>query len=186
MSTRMSAEDRRDEVIAAATIEFATGGFAGTSTASIAQRVGVSQPYLFQLFGTKKNLFLATVRECFVRTGNHFREAAGRAAAQGLDPIGTLEVMGGSYLQLLLADRDLLRLQLHAYAACSDPDVQALVRAEYNALWQTVAELSGGDPQAIQTWFANGMLINVISSLGEARTLEEFYALVPGGAAFAR
>jgi AcrR family transcriptional regulator len=179
----MSADDRRDEVIAAATVEFAAGGFAGTSTASIAQRVGVSQPYVFQLFGTKKNLFLATVRDCFARTSNHFREAAQQAAALGLDPNGTLEVMGNSYVELLLADRDLLRLQLHAYAACSDPDVQAQVRAEYNTLWRTVAELSGGHPQAIQTWFANGMLINVIASLGEARTLEEFYALVPGGGA---
>ena len=186
MNTRMSADDRRGEVIAAATIEFAAGGFAGTSTGSIAQRVGVSQPYLFQLFGTKKNLFLATVRDCFVRTGNHFREAARRAKEAGLDPAGTLELMGGSYVELLLADRDLLRLQLHAYAACSDPDVQALVRAEYNTLWRAVADVSGADPQAIQTWFANGMLINVIASLGEPRTVEEFRALVPGGGAPAR
>jgi AcrR family transcriptional regulator len=179
----MSADDRRGEVIAAATTEFAAGGYAGTSTGSIAQRVGVSQPYLFQLFGTKKDLFLATVRECFARTGDRFEEAARQAAALDLDPSGILAQMGNAYMEMLLADRDLLRLQLHAYAACGDPDVQALVRLEYNKLWRTVTAVSGGDPQAIQTWFANGMLINVIASLGEPRTLEEFYALVPGGVA---
>jgi len=183
MNTRMSADDRRDEVIAAATIEFAAGGYAGTSTGAIARRVGVSQPYLFQLFGTKKDLFLATVRDCFARTGARFEEAAREAAASDLDPIGILTQMGNAYVEMLLADRDLLRLQLHAYAACSDPDVQALVRLEYNRLWRAVAAVSGGDPQAIQTWFANGMLITVIASLGEPRTLEDFFALIPGGVA---
>jgi AcrR family transcriptional regulator len=179
----MNADDRRGEVIAAATVEFAIGGYAGTSTGSIAQRAGVSQPYLFQLFGTKKNLFLATVRDCFARTAGRFEEAARRARASNPDPVAILTLMGHSYMELLLADRDLLRVQLHAYAACSDPDVQALVRLEYNNLWQTVATASGADAMALQTWFANGMLLNVIASLGEPRTVEEFLALVPGGVA---
>jgi AcrR family transcriptional regulator len=181
MNTRMSADDRRAEVIAAATVEFAAGGYAGTSTGSIAQRAGVSQPYLFQLFGTKKNLFLATVRDCFARTAGRFEDAGRQARASNADPVGILTLMGHGYMEMLLADRDLLRVQLHSYAACSDPDVQALVRLEYNKLWQTVAIVSGADPQAIQTWFANGMLLNVIASLGEPRTIEEFLALIPGG-----
>lgn len=179
----MNADDRRAEVIAAATIEFAAGGYAGTPTGSIAQRAGVSQPYLFQLFGTKKNLFLATVGDCFARTAGRFEEAGRRATAEGLDPMRTLELMGQSYMELLLVDRDLLRVQLHAYAACSDPDIQALVRLGYNNLWQTVATVSGADAMALQTWFANGMLLNVIASLGEPRTVEEFLALIPGGSA---
>lgn len=179
----MSADDRRGEVIAAASVEFAAGGYAGTSTGSIARRAGVSQPYLFQLFGTKKELFLATVRDCFARTGDRFQVSARQAAALDPDPISILTHMGNSYVELLLADRDLLRLQLHAYAACSDPDVQALVRSEYNTLWRTVASVSGADPQAVRTWFANGMLINVIASFGDAQTLKEFYSLIPGGGA---
>jgi len=94
MNTRMSADDRRDEVIAAATIEFAAGGYAGTSTGAIARRVGVSQPYLFQLFGTKKELFLAAVHDCFGRTGRRFEEAGQAARAEGLDTKGILEAMG--------------------------------------------------------------------------------------------
>ena len=186
MKTRMSADDRRAEVIAAATAEFAAGGYAGTSTGSIARRAGVSQPYLFQLFGTKRDLFLATVRDCFARTGDRFEVSARQAAATDPDPIAVLTQMGNSYVELLLADRDLLRLQLHAYAACGDPDIQAVVRREYETLWRTVTDVSGGDPQVIQQWFANGMFINVIASLGEARTLEEFYALIPGGVAPSR
>jgi len=182
VNTRLKADERRDEVIAAAAIEFAAAGFAGTSTASVARRAGVSQPYVFQLFGTKKELFLAAVRDCFARTGGRFEEAGRAGRASGLDPVGMLKVMGHAYVELLLADRDLLRLQLHAYAACRDPKVRVVVRDEFHSLWRTVADISGADPQALQAWFANGMLINVIASIGNARTLEEFYALVPGGA----
>ena len=53
-ATRLTAEERRDEIVAAASIEFAATGYAGTSTEVIARRAGVSQPYLFQLSGTKK------------------------------------------------------------------------------------------------------------------------------------
>jgi AcrR family transcriptional regulator len=183
MSTRLSADERRDEVIAAAAIEFAAGGFAGTSTGSIARRAGVSQPYLFQLFGTKQELFLAAVRDCFARIGLRFEEAARAARADSLDAHGILEEMGMAYTRLLLADRDLLRLQLHAYAACGDPEVRAAVRDGFFALWRRVAGLAGCDPITLHTWFAEGMLINVIASVGDARSLDEFYATLFGGVA---
>lgn len=183
MNTRLTADERRDEVIAAATIEFASGGFAGTSTESIARRAGVSQPYLFQLFGTKKGLFLAAVRDCFDRTSRRFEESGRAAKAAGLDTRGVLEQMGHAYVRMLLADRNILRLQLHGYAACADPDVRAVVRKEYLALWQTVARVSGADPRGLHDWFAQGMLINVIASIGDARTLEEFDATLLGGVA---
>ncbi len=185
MNARLTAVQRRDEVIAAAAIEFAAGGFAGTSTGPIAQRAGVSQPYLFQLFGTKKELFLAVVRDCFARISRRFEESARAARASGLDTQGILEQMGAAYVRMLLADRDQLRLQLHAYAACGDPEVRAVVRDGYFTLWRTVARISGGDPYALQTWFAQGMLINVIASIGDARTLEEFHATLLGGVAAA-
>jgi AcrR family transcriptional regulator len=179
----MSAEDRRAEVIAAATIEFAAGGYAGTPTGAIARRAGVSQPYLFQLFGTKKELFLATVRDCFARTAGRFEDAARRAGASNPDPVAILTAMGHGYMEMLLTDRDLLRVQLHAYAACSDPDIRDLVRGEYDKLWTTVATVSEADAMALQTWFANGMLLTVIASLGEPRTVEDLLTLIPGGSA---
>src|SRR6266571_4472495 len=116
-ATRLTADERRDDVIAAAMKEFAVGGYAGTSTQAIAQRVGVSQPYLFQLFRTKKDLFVAVVRSCFARTRAAF-ETSARSARETTDaPDQVLHAMGLRYLGLL-RDRQMLRLQLHAYAAC--------------------------------------------------------------------
>ena len=66
-TTRISKEERRREIIEAATHEFAISGLHGTPVDAIAKRVGVSQPYLFQLFGTKKDLFIAAVKRAFER-----------------------------------------------------------------------------------------------------------------------
>lgn len=182
-STRLTAEERRDEIVAAASIEFASTGFAGTSTDAIARRAGVSQPYLFQLFGTKKELFIAAVRGCFATTSRTFEESGKKSRDAGLSPKEILEEMGHAYVSLLLADVNVLRLQLQAYAACSDAEVRAVVRANYGALWRTVSEVSGADPVAVQAWFAQGMLINVVASIGEGSTFDEFLSSLLGGGA---
>lgn len=177
----MSADERRDAVVAAATIEFAQGGLAGTATEAIARRAGVSQPYLFQLFGTKQDLFLAAVRACFARTSRHFETVGRSARERGLAPRDALEEMGKSYVHLLLGDRNLLRLQLHAYAACHDADVRAVVREEFLRLWHTIAQVSGVPAEDLVEWFGSGMLINVIASIDDAQSFEEFGALLHGG-----
>lgn len=178
---RLKAEERRDEIVAAARSEFARGGYAGTSTQAIARRVGVSQPYVFQLFGTKKELFLETVRDCFARTGRRFEEVARQAQAEGLDNRGVLERMGDAYINLVLADRDLLRLQLHAYAAAADPEIGALVRDEFFGLWRTVAAAAEVTLLDLHEWFAQGMLINVIASISDVRTKDDVVTLLCGG-----
>ena len=165
-ATRMPAEERREGVIVAAATEFAAGGYAGTSTAAIARRVGVSQPYLFQLFRTKKELFLAVVSACFARTRVAFEESARTARHRTSDPVEILEAMGHTYMELL-RDREMLRLQLQAYAACGDPDIQAVVRKEWASLYRAVAVASGGDEAALHAWFAEGMLLNVAASIGD-------------------
>jgi AcrR family transcriptional regulator len=165
-ASRLTADERRDDVIAAAIKEFAAGGYAGTSTQAIARRVGVSQPYLFQLFHTKKDLFVAVVRACFGRTRLAF-EASARSARQTTDePDRILHAMGLSYVDML-RDRDMLRLQLQAYAACEDPDISAAVREEWTTLYDTVARASGADERALHAWFAEGMLLNVAAAIGD-------------------
>jgi AcrR family transcriptional regulator len=182
MSTpRLTAEERREEAIAAATEEFAAAGYAGTATDSIARRAGVSQPYLFQLFGTKRDLFIAAVEDCFGRTSRSFEETGKRAASAGLSSAGILEQMGHGYIRLLQAEPNVLRLQLQAYAACSDPVIRTSVRRCYKALWQTVADQSGADQTALRDFFAMGMLINVVASIGEGATFENYLDSLMGG-----
>ena len=157
----MTADERRDAIVAAATEEFANGGLVGASTEAIARRAGVSQPYIFQLFGTKKDLFLAVIRSCFGRTRLAFEEAARSyvpGAIEGCDSV--LDAIGASYMRLL-ADRTLLLVQLQGYAACADPEVRSTVREEFAALHRRVQELSGASPEEMLQFFAHGMLLNV-------------------------
>jgi AcrR family transcriptional regulator len=163
--SRMTADERRDAIVAAGVQEFATGGLVGASTDAIARRAGVSQPYVFQLFGTKKDLFLAVVRRCFERTRLAFEQAA-RDYLPGADPScdSVLGAIGLSYHRLL-ADRTLLLVQLQAYAACADPDVQAVVRDEFGRLHRRVRELSGASPLELHQFFAEGMLLNIAAAV---------------------
>src|SRR5262252_1303913 len=109
-STRMTADERREMLIDAATIEFAVGGLHGTSTDDIARRAGISQPYLFRLFRTKMEPFLAAVDRCVDQTTAVFAEAARQAGGED-----TLQPMGLAYGGLL-RDRTKLMMQMEAYA----------------------------------------------------------------------
>lgn len=160
-SPRLSAEERREAIVAAALGEFALKGLAGASTDLIAARAGVSQPYVFQLFGTKRDLFLAVVRHAFQRTSIAFEDAAQRytnGESMGCDSI--LGAMGGAYMQLL-SDRTLLLIQLQAYAACGEPEVRIAVREEFAKLHRGVAQTTGASGAEIHQFFAEGMLLNV-------------------------
>src|SRR5215467_12230147 len=91
-TSRMSAEERRELVLDAAMIEFGIAGYVGTSTEAIARRVGVSQPYLFRLFPSKKALFLAASERCFPQVARLFEESA-----KGLTGEEALLAMGAAY-----------------------------------------------------------------------------------------
>ena len=157
--TRLTADERREEILRAAMEEFARGGLDGTPTDAIAKRVGISQPYLFRLYGTKKDLFLAVVSRCFERTLTTFQRAA-----DGLTGVEALEAMGHSYAGLL-QDRTLLLGQLQAYVACHDPDVRALVRDGFKSLTLYVTEVSGASPEVVRNFFETGMLMNVVAAM---------------------
>ena len=155
----MSAAERRETVLEAAFAEFALHGMAGTSTEDVARRAGISQPYLFRLFPTKKALFLALVERCFQRIEETFIAAAGDKTGDW-----ALEAMGDEY-ERLLDDRTLLLLQMHAYAACEDLDIRATTRAGFKRLWSLVERLSGLPFDRIVAFFAMGMLMNVAAAM---------------------
>jgi AcrR family transcriptional regulator len=158
-TTRKTAQERREEILAVALEEFVEGGLHGASTEAIARKAGVSQPYLFRLFGTKKELYLETVRRCLRETLELFQEAAaGKTGEEALDAIGKA-------YQDLLRDKTRLRGQMQAYADCGDEDVREVVREGYGRLVEYVERVSGAEPKRIRDFFAFGMLLNVFASM---------------------
>jgi AcrR family transcriptional regulator len=160
VTTRKSATERRDEILEAALVEFAAHGLDGGSTEAIARAVGISQPYVFRLFGTKKQLFLATVERCLRGTLEMMH-----TASAGLKGEAALEAIGEAYSERLATDPTYLRSQMQAYAACDDPEIREVVRRGYGDLVEYVERVSGLPSERISHFFAKGMLLNVIASM---------------------
>jgi AcrR family transcriptional regulator len=156
---RMPAAERRELVLDVAVAEFAVHGLAGTSTEDVARRAGISQPYLFRLFPTKKALFVALVDRCFRRVQDTFIATAGDLTGEEAKM-----AMADAYEQLL-DDRTLLLLQMQAYAACDDPDIRAATRAGFKRLWELAERLTGLPFQEVVDFFAIGMLMNVAAAM---------------------
>jgi AcrR family transcriptional regulator len=162
--TLSTAEVRREELLEAAERVFATRGYHGTPTTQIAKAAGISQAYLFRLFPTKLELFVACVDRCFARTAELFREAARQGRIDGVDP---LDAMGLAYGQMLAdSDRRLLHLQMQTYAAAAEPEVREAAQRGYAGLFELVRSESGADDAAMREWFGVGMLMNVMASIG--------------------
>ena len=158
--TRLTADERREQILTAARAEFAARGYQAATTDAIARRAGVSQPYVVRLFGTKRALFLAVADSCFQQVHAVFSEAAA-AAGEG----DKLDAMGAAY-RALIADSEVLALQLHFYAACAgDPSLREGGRERFVALRDHIRRLSGASEGELIRFNAMGMLINVATAL---------------------
>lgn len=156
----MSAEERRETVLRAASQAFAERGYEGTSTEDIAKRADISQPYVFRLFGSKKELFIAVVNRCFSRT-----VAAFDRASRGLEGEAALKAMGMAYFDLI-SDPAALLIQMHSFtASANDPEIRSAAQSGMRAIWTLAEERSGLDSETLKTWLAMGMLCNVVAAL---------------------
>ena len=173
---RMTADERREEILHAAVTHFGKTGLHGTSTETIARDVGVSQPYLFRLFGTKKELYMATVRWAFDRTVERFREA-GEAATDQHDAFRRI---GDAYSELI-SDRRYLDIQLQAYASTHDEDVRRLVNDGFGRMVYEVIRHTDASPEQLADFVGRGMLLNVTSSMGALDEPEGWASMVYQG-----
>jgi AcrR family transcriptional regulator len=165
----MSGPERRSQVLEIAAREFANHGLHGASTEAIAHEAGITQAYVFRMFGTKKALFLELVGAAFDRFSDGMAQAA--SGTQGLS---ALTLMGAQYYKSL-ADRTTLLLQLQGFAACGDSEVRDLVRARVARMWDTVADTTRLDPVTVKSFLAFGMLLNNVAAL-DADEVDEPWA----------
>lgn len=159
--------------------EFAHGGYKGTSTEAIAKRVGVSQPYLFRLFPNKQAMFIAAAEYCMKTTRQVFADAAA-----GVEPEQRLDAMAAAYQALLHDDPERLLMQMQMYAAVAAAEAAGdhafgeTLRESWQVMWDTVHLDLGADIDETTTFFAYGMLVNTLVSMGFPaghRNWEGFY-----------
>jgi AcrR family transcriptional regulator len=158
-TTRQTAEERREAVLAAARREFSRNGLHGASTDAIAKDAGISQPYLFRLFGTKKELYLLATAQAMEELYQAFERAS-----RGKHGEEALQAMGETYTALI-EDRERLQLMLQCFAGCEDAEVRESVRRVWRDLVDLVERVSGEPPEVVSAFVAKGMLLNVLSAM---------------------
>jgi len=166
----MSADDRRELVLDAATRAFARGGYAGTSTDAVAREAGVSQPYVVRIFGTKLELFL----EVFGRSTDRIRQTFEEVLDDpSFDPTAedARDRLGLAYTTLL-ADRDLLHVMTHGFAAGGTPEIASAARACMGRIFATIRRTGWSDDD-VRDFVAHGMLINVMLAMRAPEHLDE-------------
>jgi AcrR family transcriptional regulator len=152
--TRLTAAERTEQLVRAAVTAFSSAGYTGTSTDDVARIAGVSQPYVIRLFGTKQQLFVASIRHACGQIEQAFRDS-GATDLAGL---------GDAYDQLL-ERRELLGMMLHGFAASAEPGIGEVVRERFGRIYHLVRELTGAEPGEVTAFLSTGMLLTVLSAM---------------------
>ncbi|WP_020576760.1 TetR/AcrR family transcriptional regulator [Actinopolymorpha alba] len=158
-STRQTSDERRAALVEAALVAFARSGLHGTAVSTVTEAVGITQPYAFSLFGTKKGLFLAAVEHCFDRVSETFEKAAA-----GVPKRKRLKAMGSAYTELL-SDRTVLQMQMQCFAACGDDEIRAVVRSRLERLFELIQDLAGVSAEKAREFLAAGMMCNLAATV---------------------
>ena len=82
-----TSEARRPLVTSSALREFARGGYHRTTIADVARAAKISPAYVFKLFPSKEQLFVAALDECFARILATLAEGADAAQSQDADTV---------------------------------------------------------------------------------------------------
>jgi AcrR family transcriptional regulator len=174
-----TAEARREAVLEAAIPVFAQRGYYGTPTAQVATRAGISQAYVFRLFPTKEELFVAALDHGTEQILASFRKAVADTTG-GTDAL--IHALGMAYADLM-RDRDLLMVQLHAQSACGEPAIKKALRRGLARQVDFVRSVTDGSPEQVQNFFAIGMLSHLILAV-DAQMLDATWARTLVGSLF--
>lgn len=158
-----TADERRGAVVSSAIATFARGGFHTVTIAEVAKHAGISPAYVSKLFSSKTQLFVAALEECYRRIVEALERGA--EASEDGSPDSVLDSMGAAY-SALIADRDLLTIQVHAQAAMSaDPAIARAVREGIAEVTEFVAARSRADGPAVQRFIAFGQLCHLLTAM---------------------
>jgi len=161
-ATLSTSDVRRDAVVDAAVAEFARTGFHSTPISAVATRAAISPAYVFKLFPGKVSLFVAALDRCYEQVVHALSNGATRAGEAKPDKI--LYEMGGAYADLI-ADRNLLMLQVHAQSAADTPEIADAVRRGLEKVTEFARSRSGAPDDQVQRFIAYGQLCHLITTL---------------------
>ena len=117
----MRGDERRALILAEAKKTFAAKGYRGASTGELARASGITEPVLYQHFGSKKKLYLSVLMMIGEQFLDRFHSMVERRAAHDLsDCLSNLLL---DYRNAAMQDHDGIHLLLNAMLESADPDV---------------------------------------------------------------
>jgi TetR/AcrR family transcriptional regulator len=154
--------NRKEDILQAAVAVFAEYGYYRATTALVAQKAGISQPYVFRFFGTKEELFIAALELAFERIHQEFGKVNGTS-----DQL--IQELIQAYDELSAAYPNEIALQLQALGIPEDP-VRAAARQGWTRIRDLVLEkfIQAGieEPEdTVITFMARGILCNMVTVL---------------------
>ncbi|WP_062314875.1 TetR/AcrR family transcriptional regulator [Demequina rhizosphaerae] len=160
---RLTSDDRREQILAAATVVFGDRGYAGGTTDAIAKQAGISQAYVVRMFGSKENLFLEVSRRATGRLRDAFRGIiAGFTGEEG--NLERQVLLGRAYGELV-ADRGTLLTLLHLFGLGQDPVFGPEARESFLDVYRIVRDEAGFSAEEATQFFARGMLNTILLAL---------------------
>ncbi len=163
-SERISAGERRESILAAASRVFGERGYIGATTDQIAQAAGISQPYVVRMFGSKEALFLEVLQRALDKLVVAFRDAIAAGERAG-EPGAALDSRIGSAYVDLIEDRGILLSLMQGFNMGHDPVIGAAARKGFLMIYRILRDEAHFDPERIRGFLAAGMLMNTLLAL---------------------
>ncbi|HEV7183742.1 MAG: TetR/AcrR family transcriptional regulator [Leifsonia sp.] len=164
ISERIPAGERREQILASASLVFGERGYFGATTDQIAKAAGISQPYVVRMFGTKEKLFLEVLQRALDKLTEAFKSTIDDWKAAGSPDEVIARQLGTTYVNLI-EDRGLLLSLMQAFSMGHDPVIGVQARQGFMAVYTLLRDEAGFEPERVRTFLAEGMLLNTLLGL---------------------
>ncbi|MFC5449358.1 TetR/AcrR family transcriptional regulator [Paenibacillus aestuarii] len=162
--TEAQSTNRKLEIISAAIEVFAEVGYYRATTAQVAERASISQPYIFRFFATKESLLLTALEVSWSRVIESFRKVLETSSPELLE---TRLILEYEHIQALHLNEILLQMQAQTMRETS---IQETMRSGFKEVREMVLNAfreAGIDKpeERAMLFLARGMLCNVAVAL---------------------
>ncbi|MFD1956803.1 TetR/AcrR family transcriptional regulator [Paenibacillus thailandensis] len=157
--------NRKEEIISAAIEVFAETGYYRATTAQVAERAKISQPYVFRFFATKEALLLSALEVSWERIIHSFR----KVIAAATEPEQLERQLIDAYEDILAMHMNETYLQMQAQTMQEEPIREAMRKGfrEVRLLVLNAFRENGirNPEERTFLFLARGMLCNISSAL---------------------
>lgn len=140
-SVRLSAAERRLDLLETALRLFTEGSYRGTTTAEIARAAGVSEPILYRHFSSKRDLYLAALDHLWAKTRTAWEEALASAP----DVRTALELIGRGHFGVRACKLRLPEIWMQGLSeAADDSELRKSLRRHMHEVHNFLADVIRG------------------------------------------